>query len=155
MEVLAASIVGFIGNFLVQLLKSSSDKTAESAGEEIGQAVGQGSWSLAKRIWSKLRPGLEMRPGGIEAAKEATETPEDADASAALRQAIKKILEHDQSLASQLEGMMEEAEALQVVSVSGKGAVGIGGDVRAKSGGVAVGRDIKGDVNTRPGDRSV
>jgi hypothetical protein len=148
-EILAASLVGFIGNFLVQLLRSGSDKAAESAGEEIGQAVGQGSWSLAKRIWSKLRPGLEARAGGLEAAKEAAETPEDADANAALRQAIKKVLEHDPSLASELEGLMEEATALQVVSASGEGAVGIGGDVHAESGGVAAGRDITGDINTR------
>jgi hypothetical protein len=148
-EALAASIVGFIGNFLVQLLKSGSDKAAESAGEEIGQAVGQGSWNLAKRVWSKLRPGLEARPGGLGAAEEASETPEDADATAALRQAIKKVLEHDDGLASEMEGLMEEAKALEIVYASGEGAVSIGGDVRAESGGVAAGRDIKGNINTR------
>jgi hypothetical protein len=80
--------------------ESGGDKVAESAGEAIGSSVGEGSWGLAKRMWGKLRPGLEERPGGIEAAKEAANAPGDDDAQAALRLAVKGVLEQDEDLST-------------------------------------------------------
>jgi hypothetical protein len=117
---LAASIAPFLP-FLV----SGGEKAAEAAGEKFGAAA----WQQAQALWEKLRPGLERHPVAAEAAREAALAPEDADAHAALRLQLRKLLQQDHELAAELNAGTQQLYAQVQVIVSGRGAVGVVGGV--------------------------
>jgi hypothetical protein len=74
---------------------------------------------------------VEEKPAAQEAAEEVAARPDDDDALAALRLQLRKLLEEDQQLASDLTRIWEEAQAANVVHVtaSGERSVAVGGDV--------------------------
>jgi len=104
-------------------------KAGEKAAEETGKKVAGETWDKARELWSKLRPKVEARPAALEAAQDVAEAPDDADAQAALRLQLKKLLAHDETLAQEIARVLQERRTDLSVSASGERSVAIGGDV--------------------------
>jgi hypothetical protein len=117
-------------------------KAGEKAAEETGKNVAGQSWEWAKSLWTKLRPKVEAKPGALEAAHDAAQSPKDDDAQAAFRQVVKKLLAEDQSLAEEVSRWLDQGKAAGItVTASGERAVAIGGDVKSST-------IVTGDQNT-------
>jgi len=124
-QTLAQQIVPFLAPFLPYLLKAG-----ERAAEEMGKNLGSEAWEQAKALWSKLRPKVEAKPAAQEAAQDVAANPEDADAQAALRLQLKKLLAEDKTLAEDVARLWEEIRAAGVtVTAIGDRSVAIGGNV--------------------------
>lgn len=124
-QTLAQQIVPFLTPFLPYLLKAG-----EKAAEEAGNKLGGDAWERAKTLWGKLRPGVEARPATQEAAQDAAAAPDDADARAALRHQLKKLLAEDPTLAAEVACLWSEAQSAGMTVVAGgERSVAIGGSV--------------------------
>jgi hypothetical protein len=66
---------------------------------------------VAKTLWGKLRPKVEAKPSIREAVEYAAAAPDDADAEAALRLPLRKLLADDEALATEMAQLWEEAKA--------------------------------------------
>ena len=122
---MALTVTTFLTPYLPSLLK-----LGEKAGEEIVKKTVDAGWNQAKALWDTLSPKIEAKPGALEAAQDAAAAPEDADAQAALRQQIKKLLAEDAALTREVSGLVEQGERAGVmVTVTGERAVGIAGNV--------------------------
>jgi len=120
---LVPAITGFLSPFLPLLMKMP-----EKAVEEVGKKMGAGAWDTAENLWNKLWPSLKDKPAAREAAEDAAADPKDADALAALRLQLKKLLEADEDLARELADLWEEAKKSGVtVTAPGERSVAIGG----------------------------
>lgn len=106
-------------------LHASGKKAAEKAVEKLGSEV----WESAKKAWGKLRRGTDGTTPAEAAARDLAAEPGDADAQAALRFQLKKLLASDPTLAAELAALVAGAP----------GATVAGGQV-------AVGRDVHGNV---------
>jgi hypothetical protein len=105
-------------------------KAGEKVAEEAGKKIAGDTWEWAKDLWARLRPKVEAKPSAIEAARDVAQTPDDADAQAALRMQIKKLLAEDEALAKDVTQWLESARAAGIsVTASGDRSVAIGGDV--------------------------
>jgi hypothetical protein len=131
-------------------------KAGEKAAEETGKKVAGETWDWAKELWSKLRPKVEARPAALEAAQDVAESPDDADAQAALRLQLKKLVAEDETLARVLDRLLHESRTGDsYVNASGERSVAIGGDIVGSAivtgDGNVVGNDvaIKFDLNQR------
>jgi len=116
---------------------------------EAGKKLGEEGLELAKKLWGKLRPKVEASPRAQGAAEVVAEAPDEEDARAGLRLQLRKILEADPALASELAALLDAAGARPTyqATVQGSGAIAQGrGAVAAGAGGIAVGRDVKGDL---------
>ena len=136
-------LVSLLAPFLGRLLEGPMEAAQEAAGR-----AGDVAWKHAVSIWRKVWPKLQERPSAEEAAREVANNPEDEDAQASLRLQLRKLLEQDPALARELEGPLAEASRDGVVA--GGESVVIQGGVNASQGGIAVGRDVRGNV-TRSG----
>lgn len=125
---LAASISTALGPYLPYLVKAG-ESVASSAGEKFGGEL----WERARAFWYRLRPTLEAKPAALQAASDAADAPDDADALAAFRFQLKKLLEENPSLAGELQPEMEQLRAYIHVEATGVRSVAIGGNF---SGGV-------------------
>ena len=122
---LASSLTTALVPLLPYLLKAG-----EKAAEETGKTVADQSLEWAKSLWAKLKPKVDAKPAALEAAQDAAQTPDDADAQAALRMQLKKLLTEDQSLAEEVSRWLEQGKAAgNIVTASGERSVAIGGDV--------------------------
>jgi hypothetical protein len=135
-----SALVQLLSPFLPRLLGKASE-----VGAKVGGAAVDAAWEHARRIWDKLRPAIEAKPAATEAAADVAAAPDDADAQAALRLQLKKLLADDPALATQLGSLLEQARGAGVVA-TGKGGVAAG-EIKAQTGGVAAGI-IHGGVNT-------
>src|SRR5829696_1658646 len=70
--------------------------------KKAGETLKEEGLELAKKLWARLRPKVEEKPAAIEAVQDVAKAPEDDDAKGALRLQIRKLLEEDASLASEL-----------------------------------------------------
>ena len=123
--VIAQTATAVLVPFLPYLLKFG-DKAAEEAAKK----VGADAWAHAKALWAKIWPGLGAIPAAKAAISDAASMPADEDAQAALRLQVKKLLTQDQTLASEIEVLLEEGRRAGItVVVSGERAVGIGGNM--------------------------
>ncbi len=129
----------------------------KKASEEAGKKLGVGAWDKAKQIWGRLGGAVDKEPMAAGAAQEAAAHPEDADAQAALRLQLRKILEQDEALAGEVSTLLADGrQAAWHAEVHGDGAVAQGpGAVAAGKGGVAVGGDVQGDVVVGTDSRTV
>ena len=91
--------------------EKAAEKAGEAAGQKVGEKVGEQSAVQAGKIWQRLWPKVEKKAAAKEAAEDVASDPNDADAVAALRQQLKKILAGDAVLAAEVEGLLKEAEA--------------------------------------------
>lgn len=113
---------------------------------EAGKKMREEAVGILKQLWSRLRPKVEARPAAAEAVQDAARAPEDADAQAALRLQLRKILEADSSLAAEVAKLLEAAgpQTSYHLEVHGSGAGAQGqGNVAAGEGGIAAGRDVR------------
>ena len=117
-------LTAFLAPFLPVLLKAG-----DAAAQEAGSLVTQEAWPYAKRLWGRLWPSVEARPAAVEAVKDAADQPDD-DRLISLKVQLQKLLDTDSALAADVERMFAEAQAANVVVVSGPRAVGVGGDIR-------------------------
>jgi hypothetical protein len=118
------SLTTFLAPFLPYLLKAG-----EKAAEEAGKKLGGDAWEKAKSLWAKLSPKVEAKAAAIEAASDVAKDPKDEDAQAALRLQLKKLLNDDSTLASEIAHLFEEAKQTGSVTniiASGKSAVAMG-----------------------------
>ncbi len=124
-------------------------KAGEKGMEKLGEKIGEGVTETAKALWRKLWPAVKANPPAAAAVEEVIVAPDDADAQAALRLQIKKLLAADQDLLAGLAQVLEAAGHPQhyQAAVYGDGAAAQGpGAVAAGKGGVAVGGDLHGGV---------
>jgi hypothetical protein len=120
-----------------------------------GKKLSEEGLEIAKKLWGKLRPKVEATPQAQGAAADVAGDPEDADAQAALRRQIRKILEADPALASELDQLVKESKTTNQAAVYGSGAIAQGpGAVAAGAGGVAVGGSVQGDLLVGGEDRA-
>jgi hypothetical protein len=118
-----APLVAYLAPFLPYLLKAG-----ESAAGEAGKKFTAAAWEKAHTLWGRLKPKVEAKPAAHEAAQDVAQNPADADALAALRLQMKKLLEADENLKKEIAALWQEAEAAGVTVVaSGERAVAIGG----------------------------
>lgn len=130
-------LTAFLAPFLPYLLKAG-----EKAAEEAGKKLGEAAWGRAKALWGKLRPKVESRPAAREAVQDLAAAPEDADAQAALRLQLKKLLTEDPALAAEITRLWQEAQAAGVAVIAGgTRSVAIGGSVTGST-------IVTGDRNT-------
>jgi hypothetical protein len=123
---LASSLTTALVPLLPYLLKAG-----EKAAEETGKTVAGQSLEWAKSLWTKLKPKVDAKPAALEAAQDAAQAPDDADAQAALRMQLKKLLTEDRSLAEEVSRWLEQGRAAGItVTASGERSVAIGGDVK-------------------------
>lgn len=138
---LAAGLAGLLGPVIPYLVKG-----AEQLSGALGTKLGETGWEKAKVIWDRLRGRL----GKDTAVQEAAESPEDPDAQAALRVAIRRVLKEDPELARQLASLLEQAKAGAGPRVDVQGdrnLVAQGeGAVAAGERGVAIGGNVSGSV---------
>jgi hypothetical protein len=121
-----AALTAFLAPFLPTLVKAGEQVVGRAA-----EAVADEAFTYARALWERLKPKVEEKPAAQEAAEEVAARPDDDDALAALRLQLRKLLEEDQQLASDLTRIWEEAQAANVVHVtaSGERSVAVGGDV--------------------------
>lgn len=137
---LARDVVAFLAPFLPYLVKGVK-LAGQEAAKKLGERVSEESLAGAKSLWEKLRPKVEAKPAAQEAAQEVADNPDDADAQAALRLQLRKILSADEGLAVEVGHLWEQIQPRgTTVVASGERSVAVGGDV---SGSVI----ITGDAN--------
>lgn len=105
-------------------------KASEEALKEVGKKLGGEALEYAQSLWAKLRPKAEATPSLQEAIQDVATEPKDELAQNALLHQLRKVLANDAGLASELEGIVQNAKSAGVtVIVSGDRSVGIGGNV--------------------------
>jgi len=114
---LAQGLVAFLAPFLPYLLKTGKEAGKEAA-KKIGEQFSEDAWERAKALWGKLRPKVEVKPAAQEAVQDVATAPDDADAQAALRLQLKKLLAEDQALAAEVTQLWEEAMAVGVTVIA-------------------------------------
>lgn len=132
-QTLVKDLATFLAPFLPYLLKTG-DKAAEKLGEQVGKklvpGLGTRAWQTAQTLWGKLRPKVAAQPAAQEAVQEVVQNPNDADAHAALRLQLKKILAEDETLARELAPLVQTLQHTHVtVIASGERSVAVGGSV--------------------------
>ncbi|HVR99581.1 MAG TPA: hypothetical protein VMW27_23355 [Thermoanaerobaculia bacterium] len=139
-KLLADALITFLGPAMPYLMSGGKELV-----EEAGKTMSEEAVGILKQLWSKLRPKVEARPAAAEAVQDAAKAPEDADAQAALRLQLRKILEADSSLAAEVAKLLEAAPKTSYhLEVHGSGAGAQGqGNVAAGEGGIAAGRDVR------------
>jgi hypothetical protein len=123
-----------------------TDGSEKNASESLGAEA----WDTTRRLWGALKPRIENNPHAVEATWELAENPEDPDFLRTFKHQVRKILEADPQLASELAALMAGLHASNLhyeAVLSGSGAIAQGsGAVATGQGGVVVGRDVHGDV---------
>lgn len=103
-------LVRFLSPFLPHLLDVGK-KAVENVTDVVSGKFGEAAWTKAQRIWGRLHPKLEEKSSVKEAVEDAVKHPDDEDYQAALRVQLKKLLEQDQTLASEIEALMRESDS--------------------------------------------
>uniref|UniRef100_A0A7C3KC91 Uncharacterized protein n=1 Tax=Oscillatoriales cyanobacterium SpSt-418 TaxID=2282169 RepID=A0A7C3KC91_9CYAN len=106
-----ATLTAFLAPFLPILMKLGGkvlEGAAAKSGETAGTKLTENALKKAGAIWEKLFPKVEAKESAKEAAEDVAQAPNDADAQAALRLQLKKILESDPELAEAIAQIMEE-----------------------------------------------
>ena len=105
------------------------------AAKKLGEGGVGAASSVAQRLWNFLRPSAEAaQPALIDVAKDVAATPEDKDAQSALRHQLKKLLEAQPALQTELQNILGSTAIQQnTVAVSGTGAIGVGGSISGGS----------------------
>jgi len=76
----------------------------------VSDAESRANRDLVAELWEKLKPCIEQRASAREAVEDVARTPEDPRASGALELQLEKILTVDDSLAAQVEDLIENAD---------------------------------------------
>ena len=103
MEIDVVALTDFLSPILPFLIKGG-----EEAAKEAGKKFGVDTWEKAKAIWAKLHPKVEAKEAAKEAVEDLATAPDDKDLQTALRVQLKKLLEKDQALATEIAQLMQE-----------------------------------------------
>ena len=135
---LATAVIAFLSPYLVK----AGEKTAETLGEKLPDAVGT--------LWRAITTRLKGDTAAETAVKDVAEAPQDADNQAALRKELRKVCQTDTAFAEELERLLTNAkhQSSDTISNTGSGAVATHGGVAAGEGGVAVRGDVHGNIAT-------
>jgi thioredoxin-like negative regulator of GroEL len=126
---LASQVVAVLAPFLPHLV-TAGQRVAEEVGDELGEHGGE----IARALWQRLGPRIEAKPASQEAVQDAAANPKDADAQAALRVQIRKLLTEDTALATELTELLNKerpAGSVTTVTASGTGSIAAGRDIQA------------------------
>ncbi len=129
-KLLAEALVLLLAQALPSLL-AAGEKAAGKAVEEVGKQAGAAVSGKVKEIWDRLRGKVEEKEAAQEAVEDLAQMPADEDRRAAFRRQLVKILTADPDLAVLLEPLVAEINVTRV---------------QAGDQGVAVGRDVHGNV---------
>lgn len=99
-------------------------KAAEGVAGEAGKKL---FGTVAEKIWRHISPRIQARPEAESALQDFLVDPGDADAQAALRLQIRKLLADDPSLATEVARILEGAKRTDG-TVRGDRSVAVGGD---------------------------
>ena len=108
---LSQQLLNFLDPFLPYLLQMG-----EKAAEEAGKKLGTETWERAKALWERLKPKVAAKPAAQEAVQEVAAHPEDEDAHAALRWQLRKLLAEDETLAREVQRMLDTPAIRQVIA---------------------------------------
>ncbi len=139
--------MGLLSKVLSQAGPDFAGKLNEGIAQSLGESVGQKVAAVVGRVVNKVHG----KPTATEAVQDVAKAPDDADAQAALRLQLKKLMEEDDTFAQDLKRLLEEAKpeaeraGISIV-VSGSGAAATSGGAAAGQGGVAVVGDVHGGV---------
>jgi hypothetical protein len=107
---------------LAELVTTLLMKIPEGAVGKIGENITDG-------IWKKLHSRLSARPAALAAAHNAAAAPNDADAQAAFRFQVKKLLEEDPDFAQEIAALLPAVTGNSVqnspTTASGPGSVAV------------------------------
>ncbi len=117
---LASALHEFLAPALPVLL-GLSGKAAEAAATESGKAG-------VKKLWEKLKPKIEGKEAAKEAAADLAADPSDADAQAAFRRQLKKLLSADEELAGEVARSLGVAGVAFQAEQTGSGGLAQGSD---------------------------
>lgn len=138
---LADTLTEFLAPALPYLVSGGQELVKETGKELADQGP-----DLLKKLWTKLRPKVEVKPAAAEAVQDVARAPEDSRTQGALSLQLEKILAADSSLAAEVEQLLAAAgpKITYHAEVHGSGAIAQGkGNVVAGDGGMASGRDLR------------
>ncbi|MBW4596694.1 MAG: hypothetical protein KME46_28285 [Brasilonema angustatum HA4187-MV1] len=98
-------LVKFLAPCLPFLL-NVGNKAVEGASGKLGEDV----WRKATVVWGKLQPKVETKPMAKGAAQELANSPTDADALDTLQKQLKKLLDEDKVLSTEITRLMQSDE---------------------------------------------
>ncbi len=130
LAVLAHDVTTYLTPFLPVLLKKAGEAVVT---ETTKKAVGE-TWDATKALWTRMKSKVEEKPAALEAAQDLATNPNDADSQATLRNQLKKLLNEDQSFATEIEQLFNKAKEVS------------GSQVSATHGGIAFGDNAQGNV---------
>lgn len=134
-------VAAALAAFLPYLLRAG-----KRAGEEAADALGSEAGRLAVALWERLRDKILGSPLARGAADQVARRPDDPRALGALELQLEELLESNESLRRDIAAILEAA-ASGNATATGRG-IAITGGQRASSGGVTIGGDNTGSVNT-------
>jgi ABC-type amino acid transport substrate-binding protein len=139
-------LAAFLAPFLPALVKG-----AERLAGDVADRFGETAFGVAKRMWELLRPKIEEDPRARDTVEEVAEDPDDEVLQAMLAKRLEALLANDLALAADLDRLLDEARAANVVTASGERSVAVGRDV---SGTIITGDDavVAGDDAVVSGD---
>ena len=135
---LATAAVAFLAPYLVK----AGEKTAETIGEKLPEAVG--------KVWNAILAKFQGNAAAETAVKDLLKAPQDADNQADVRKRLREVLQADVGFSAELERLLSNAQhqSRDTISNTGSGAVATHGGVAAGTGGVAVGGNVHGNIAT-------
>jgi hypothetical protein len=95
-------------------LYNARDKAIDGALKKMGED----SWGLAKGVWAKLWPQVEVSPLVIAAIDGVLVEPDDADRQVVLKMALKDLLASNPELAKELAELLKSAKPLPTTQVN-------------------------------------
>jgi len=141
-----AAVVSLLAPFLPYLIKAG-ERSAQKAVDALATEAGK----CAKALWMRLLPEVEARPATAEAAADVAADPEDELARGALQLQLRKLLEQNAELRTDVEAMLADAQRSGVLATGG--GVAVGGDVRASEGSIGVIGTVGGNVSLPPREK--
>jgi len=114
-------------------------EAAKASGQRVPAAIG--------RLWQEVTARLRKKPAAAEALADLRRAPDDADAQAALRLQVRKLLAADAALAAQLADLLQQAGAQYRAELHGRGAIAQGPGAQAvRERGVSIGGDVRDSI---------
>lgn len=107
-------------NVLHPFLPIIATKAAEEAGK-----------TAVVEVWNAIKKKFDMKAAAKEALEDLLKNPDDGDAQGAFRNQLKKLLEEDNSFASDLANLLEKAGSDYKAQVIGGGAIAQGTGAKA------------------------
>jgi hypothetical protein len=104
---LVEQIAAVMGPALPGLLSKGGDEIAKS----VAGALGKDLWEEAKHLWTRILPVAQHSPGLMEAVEEVAQDPNDQVNIAVLQKELRKALQANMELASDMQQMMANSGA--------------------------------------------